>query len=137
MNEITITSPQKRGPGRPTSRTKATLDLLLAAAETGAPIKSCCATARTSYENFRLWAAESPEVAEQFAEARERGRVSALRTLQLAAANDWRAAAEWLRLSFRSDYSPRAEISLEGGDIKPKDTLTEFLVEIRRGKQPL
>jgi hypothetical protein len=55
-----------------------------------------------------------PELAFQFYEARERGRVNALRILQQAASEDWRAAAEWLRLAHRSEYSTRAEISVEG-----------------------
>ena len=34
--------------------------------------------------------------------------------LQQAASEDWRAAAEWLRLAHRAEYSTRAEISVEG-----------------------
>jgi hypothetical protein len=78
------------------------------------PVKACCATARISYETFRTWCMSDPQLAERFYEARERGRVNALRILQQAAAEDWRAAAEWLRLAHRSEYSTRAEISVEG-----------------------
>jgi hypothetical protein len=88
--------------------------ILIEAAETGAPIKACCATARISYETFRAWCISDPELAFQFYQARERGRVNALSILQQAASNDWRAAAEWLRLAHRSEYSTRAEISVEG-----------------------
>jgi hypothetical protein len=37
-------------PGRPTIRTPEIENILIEAAETGAPIKACCATARISYE---------------------------------------------------------------------------------------
>jgi hypothetical protein len=101
-------------PGRPTIRTPEIENILIEAAETGAPIKACCATARISYETFRTWCMSDPQLAERFYEARERGRVNALSILQEASKDDWRAAAEWLRLAHRADYSTRAEISVEG-----------------------
>jgi hypothetical protein len=55
-----------------------------------------------------------PELADRFHEARERGRVNALSILQQASSEDWRAAAEWLRLAHRAEYSTRAEIAVEG-----------------------
>jgi hypothetical protein len=103
-----------RKPGRPTLRTPEIENILIEAAETGAPIKACCATARIGYETFRAWCISDPELAFQFYQARERGRVNALSILQQAASKDWRAAAEWLRLAHRSEYSTRAEISVEG-----------------------
>jgi hypothetical protein len=99
---------------RPTLRTPEIENILIEAAETGAPIKACCATARISYETFRAWCMSDPELAFQFYQARERGRVNALSILQQAAKEDWRAAAEWLRLAHRESYSTRAEISVEG-----------------------
>jgi hypothetical protein len=101
-------------PGRPTIRTPEIENILIEAAETGAPIKACCATARISYETFRTWIIDDPELAFQFYQARERGRVNALSILQQASSEDWRVAAEWLRLAHRADYSTRAEISVEG-----------------------
>lgn len=43
----------------------------------------------------------------------EKGRIAALTSLREAAAKDWRAGAEWLRLSFPEDYSPKAEIKVD------------------------
>jgi hypothetical protein len=106
--------PAKLKPGRPSIRTPEIENILIEAAETGAPIKPCCATARISYETFRTWCMADPELADRFHEARERGRVNALSILQQAAKKDWRAAAEWLRLAHRESYSTRAEISVEG-----------------------
>jgi hypothetical protein len=65
-------------------------------------------------KTFRTWIMDDPELADRFHEARERGRVNALSILQQAAKEDWRAAAEWLRLAHRESYSTRAEISVEG-----------------------
>lgn len=103
----------KRPAGRPTVRTAQVLRTILAAAETGAPLKSCCAVARISYETLREWILDNPEIGDQLAQARERGRVAALRILQDAGKKDWRAAAEFLRLGFREDYSARADIVLD------------------------
>ena len=44
-------------------RTAQVLRTILAAAETGAPLKSCCAVARISYETLREWILDNPEMA--------------------------------------------------------------------------
>jgi hypothetical protein len=62
----------------------ALLRTILAAAETGAPLKSCCAVAGISYETLRGWILEEPEIGEKLARARERARAAALRVLQEA-----------------------------------------------------
>ena len=107
---------QLRPPGRPTKRNDETLRILFEAAATGAPIKSCCAAARISVDTLNTWKESDPTIQTQFDEARERGRVAALSALQNAIGQDWRAAQAWLQLSFRADYSPRAEITLEAGE---------------------
>jgi hypothetical protein len=112
----TVKTIQPRQPGRPTKRTDETLRILFEAAATGAPIKSCCAAARISVETLNTWKESDPTIQTQFDEARERGRVEALAALKKAISQDWRAGAEWLRLSFRAEYSARAEIAVEAGD---------------------
>jgi len=107
---------QHRQPGRPTKRNDETMRILFEAAATGAPIKSCCAAARISVDTLNTWKESDPTIQTQFDEARERGRVAALSALQQAIGQDWRAAQAWLQLSFRADYSPRAEITLEAGE---------------------
>ena len=107
---------QHRQPGRPTKRNDETMRILFEAAATGAPIKSCCAAARISVDTLNTWKESDPTIQTQFDEARERGRVAALSALQQAVSQDWRAAQAWLQLSFRADYSPRAEITLEAGE---------------------
>lgn len=103
-------------PGRPTKRTDQTLRILFEAAATGAPIKSCCAVASIHPDTWQEWREADPDLQARFDEARERGRVAALVALQKAAGEDWRAAAEWLRLAHRAEYSAKAEISLEVGE---------------------
>lgn len=127
-----INTIQPRPPGRPTKRTDQTLQLLFEAAATGAPIKSCCSVAGISTDTFNAWRDSDPDLQTHFDEAREKGRVAALSALQKAAGEDWRAAAEWLRLSFRTDYSPKADILLE---TKPQDPLLDLLREIRSGRE--
>lgn len=112
----TVKTIQSRPPGRPTKRNDETLRILFDAAATGAPIKSCCAAARISVDTLNTWKESDPTIQTQFDEARERGRVAALSALQNAIGQDWRAAQAWLQLSFRADYSPRAEITLEAGE---------------------
>lgn len=119
--------------GQPTKRTPETLKLLLQAAEVGAPLRACCAVAGISTELLRQWCDDSPDIAGQIATARERGRVNALQTLQKAGEEDWRACAEWLRLSFREDYSARAEIKVEqevqGGPLIVSEEVLKALQE--------
>lgn len=107
---------QLRPPGRPTKRNEETLRILFESAASGAPIKSCCAAARISVDTLNTWKESDPTIQTQFDEARERGRVAALSALQQAIGQDWRAAQAWLQLSFRADYSPRAEITVEAGE---------------------
>jgi len=85
-------------PGRPTKRTDETLRILFEAAATGAPVKSCCAVAGIHPDTWQEWRESDPDLRARFDESRERGRVAALAALQKAAGEDWRAAAEWLRL---------------------------------------
>jgi len=89
------------------------LPTILAAAETGACLKSCYAVAGIDYETLREWIQDAPEIGDGLAEARERAPLAAQRIFQLAWTQHWRAAAWFPRLGFREDYSARAEIARE------------------------
>ena len=54
-----------------------------------------------------------PELEEPMAEAREKARLKMLQRIKRAAEDDWRAAAEFLRLSFPADYRRGSNISVE------------------------
>jgi hypothetical protein len=101
--------------GRPSKRSEETLRVFFAAAETGAPIKACCAVAGIHPDTWKNWKAEDDTLQDRFEEAREKGRVKCLKVLQDASGDDWRAAEAFLKLAFRTDYSPRAEVAIEGG----------------------
>jgi hypothetical protein len=60
--------------------------------------------------------------------------VAALRVLQEAWKKDWRAAAEFLRLGFREDYSARAGIPVETANVLPGQIIvdTALLEELSR-----
>ena len=47
------------------------------------------------------------------AEAREKARLKMLQRIKRAAEDDWRAAAEWLRLTFPADYRMGSNTSVE------------------------
>jgi hypothetical protein len=112
----------------------ALLRTILAAAETGAPLKSCRAVAGISYETLRGWILEEPEIGEKLVRARERARVAALRVLREAWKKDWCAAAEFLRLGFREDYSARGGIPVETANVLPGQIIvdTALLEELSR-----
>ena len=125
--------------GRPTVRTPEVLKSLLEAAASGAPLRSCCAVAGISYETFRLWAQEEPEIIERLHEQREKARHRMLKILQDAALNDWRAADRYLQLAHREDYSPRAEINMGAVHQEENQIVVtpEVLAQLQRGYQEL
>ena len=50
------------------------------------------------------WREKHPEIEQRIDEARELARQKALRAIKTAGEKDWRANAEWLRLTFPADY---------------------------------
>ena len=54
-----------------------------------------------------------PELEERIAEAREAARHKMLQRIKRAGHDDWRAAAEWLRLTFPNDYRKSCNTSVE------------------------
>jgi hypothetical protein len=67
-------------------------------------IKSACIVAGIGVTTLGEWRAESPELEERLAKAREFARQKSLQAIKTAGEKDWRAHAEWLRLSFPADY---------------------------------
>jgi hypothetical protein len=98
-----LTFPESKGT-KPTKLTKKTLSRLLKAISNGTPISSACVIAGIANSTLNEWRQEHPEVNERIELARERMREKLLARIELAADDDWRAAAELLKLSFASDY---------------------------------
>ena len=90
--------------GRPTKYSPETVDRLLAGLADGLPIKSACITAGIGVSTLSDWREKYPELEVRMEEAREVARLKMLQRIKRAAEHDWRAAAEWLRLTFPQDY---------------------------------
>jgi hypothetical protein len=101
-------SPVPRRAGRPTKFNDATLDRLSAALADGMSIKSACVVAGIGVATLSEWRDEHPELDDRLAESRECARQKALQAIKAAGEKDWRAHAEWLRLSFPGDYRGNA-----------------------------
>jgi len=106
-------NPIKRS-GRPTKYNDATVDQLCAALADGCPIKCACTVAGIGVTTLGEWREKHPEIEQRIDEARELARQKALAAIKAAGDKDWRAHAEWLRLTFPADYrvsANRVEVS--------------------------
>jgi hypothetical protein len=90
--------------GRPSKYNEDTIERLLAGLADGLPIKSACIIAGIGVSTLAEWREKYPALEERMAEAREVARQKMLQRIKRAAKDDWRAAAEWLRLTFPADY---------------------------------
>jgi hypothetical protein len=77
------------------------------------PIKSACIIAGIGVSTLADWREKYPKLEERMAEAREVARQKMLQRIKRAAEDDWRAAAEWLRLTFPADYRRASNTSVE------------------------
>jgi len=68
------------------------------------PIKGACVVAGIGVTTLAEWRQKHPSLENRMNEARERARQDALREIKNAGQKDWRAKAEWLRLTFPEDY---------------------------------
>src|SRR6266513_1481213 len=110
---IIVSGEQQAKAGRPTKYDSETVDRLLAGLTGGLPIKSACIIAGIGVSTFSDWREKYPELEERMAEAREKARLKMLQRIKRAAEDDWRAAAEWLRLTFPADYRRGSNTSVE------------------------
>jgi hypothetical protein len=90
--------------GRPSKYSPETVDRLLAGLADGLSYKSACITAGIGVSTLADWREKYPELEVRMEEAREVARLKMLQRIKRASENDWRAAAEWLKLTFPSDY---------------------------------
>ena len=90
--------------GRPTKFTDDIIDRLCAAIADGMPLKGSCVVAGIGVTTLNEWRDKYPELEERLSDAREKARLKALQAIKTAGEKDWRAYAEWLRLTFPADY---------------------------------
>jgi hypothetical protein len=101
-------TPLARQVGRPTKFTEAIVDQLCAALADGCPIRGACTVAGIGVTTLSEWREKHPEINQRIDEARELARQKALQAIKAAGEKDWRANAEWLRLTFPADYRGNA-----------------------------
>src|SRR5207248_7413341 len=77
---------------------------LCTALSDGMPIKGACVVAGIGVTTLNEWREKYPELEERLSDAREQARLKALQGIKTAGEKDWRAYAEWLRLTFPADY---------------------------------
>ena len=70
----------------------------------GMPITGACVVAGIGVTTLKEWREKYPDLEERIADAREQARLKALQGIKGAGDRDWRAHAEWLRLTFPADY---------------------------------
>ena len=99
--------------GRPTKYSPETVERLLAGLADGLSYKSACITAGIGVSTLADWREKYPELEVRMEEAREVARQKMLQRIKRASENDWRAAAEWLRLTFPADYRRASNASVE------------------------
>jgi hypothetical protein len=90
--------------GRPSKYSPETVEKLLAGLADGLSYKSACIAAGIGVSTLADWCEKYPELEVRMEEAREVARLKMLQRIKRASENDWRAAAEWLKLTFPSDY---------------------------------
>jgi hypothetical protein len=93
-----------RTPGRPSKYSEAIVKRLCEALADGMPIKGACVVAGIGVTTLAGWREKRPDIEERMDEAREVARQKALQAIKAAGEKDWRAWAEWLRLTFPADY---------------------------------
>src|SRR5204863_1266646 len=103
MNEAALSNDTGQV-GRPTKFNDETLDRLCDAIGNGMPIRGACVVAGIGVTTLNEWREKYPDLEERIADAREHARLKALQGIKEAGERDWRAHAEWLRLTFPTDY---------------------------------
>ena len=96
--------PNKAQVGRPTKFNNEVLGRLYSALADGMPIKGACVVAGIGVSTLADWRERDSQIEDAMSEARECARQKALSAINAAGEKDWRANAEWLRLSFPADY---------------------------------
>jgi hypothetical protein len=94
----------KRAAGRPTKFKPEAVERLCAALTDGMPIKGACVVAGIGVTTLAEWREKHPQIEPRIDAARETARQKALQAIKAAGEKDWRAWAEWLRLTFPADY---------------------------------
>ncbi len=88
------------GAGRPSKYSPAVVDRLLASLAAGLTQKQACMACGICQNTLTAWRREYEELEPRIEAAREVARQTALEGIKTAGEKDWRALAEWLKLTF-------------------------------------
>ena len=110
-----------RGRGRPSKLTPIVRDKLIQAIKVGSHLNAACAYAGVDYSNFRRWMRKGESQTKgEFCDFRDAIRISEaeleirlVATWQQAAANDWRAAAEFLSRRFPDRWASTQKFQVQ------------------------
>src|SRR5436190_21815099 len=123
--------------GRPTKFNDETVERLCAAMADGMPIRGACVVAGIGVTTLNEWREKYPDLEERIVDAREHARLKALQGIKGAGDKDWRAWAEFLRLTFPADYRGTggkiaiSATAIASGPVMTEERLRE-LQEIRQ-----
>ena len=104
--------PNKAQVGRPTKFNNEVLGRLYSALADGMPIKGACVVAGIGVSTLADWREGDSQIEDAMSQARECARQKALSAIKAAGEKDWRANAEWLRLTFPADYRNASKIDV-------------------------
>lgn len=116
------------GVGRPSKFSHTVIHGLCAALADGMSFKSACVVAGICVTTLAEWREKHPALETRLSEAREFARQKALQAIKAAGDRDWRAHAEWLRLSFPADYrgsGTKIEVNASASAIVSQVVLSE------------
>jgi len=68
------------------------------------PINGACVVAGIGVTTLKEWRERFPNLEERITDAREHARLRAFQAIKAAGDKDWRAWAEWLKLTHPTDY---------------------------------
>ena len=125
-NETKLGAPTKYGPN-----TKARI---LSALSAGLTQRQAALAAGICERTLFAWKEQHPELAAEMEEAREVARQQALEQIQAAGQKDWRAWAEWLKLTFPEHRQSGHNINVTaqaGIQLKCDEATRERLIALR------
>jgi Transposase len=120
--------------GRPTKYSSAVVARLLASLAAGLTQKQACMATGICENTLSTWRKEYPDLNPRIEAAREVARQTALEGIRTAGEKDWRALAEWLKLTFpeyRSGHNITVNASAQAGTVVVSDAERERLIALR------
>jgi transposase-like protein len=117
------------GAGRPSKYSPSVVDRLLASLAAGLTQKQACMACGICENTLAAWRKQYPDLEPRIESAREVARQTALEGIKTAGEKDWRALAEWLKLTF-AEYRSGHNINVNATAVN--DQRTVVITEAKR-----